>query len=75
MVWSQQITAFDNALILEFFNYLVNKKKLATGTINDYRQIISSAFDFIKDQGKISENPVYNIPSGVYKDKAPRPVA
>lgn len=80
-VWSEankgqiDITAFDNALILEFFNYLVNKKKLATGTINDYRQIISSAFDFIKDQGKISENPVYNIPSGVDKDMAPRPVA
>ena len=36
-VWSEankgqiDITAFDNALILEFFNYLVNKKKLATG--------------------------------------------
>lgn len=35
------ITAFDNALILQFFNYLVNEKGLADGTISDYRQIIS----------------------------------
>lgn len=69
------ITAFDNALILEFFSYLVDQKKLATGTINDYRQIIRSTFDFIKDQGVIHENPVYNIPPGVDKDMAPRPVA
>lgn len=80
-LWSEvkkgsiDITAFDNALILEFFHYLIDEKGLAAGTIEDYRQVISSAFDFIKDRGVITANPVYNIPAGVDKDMAPRPVA
>lgn len=80
-LWSEvkkgsiDITAFDNTLILEFFHYLIDEKGLAAGTIEDYRQVISSAFDFIKNQGVITANPVYNIPAGVDKDMAPRPVA
>lgn len=69
------ITAYDNRIVLGFFNFLVDVKMLATGTINDYRQIISAVFDYILHQHKVSENPVYNIPSGHVKDFAPRPVA
>lgn len=69
------ITLYNNRLVLEFFNFLVDTKKLAAGTINDYRQIISTVFDYILRQHKISENPVYNIPAGHEKDFAPRPVA
>lgn len=69
------ITAYDNALILQFFNYQVDTKKLADGTIYDYRQIISAVFDYIISLGVIKENPVYNIPRGVDKDMAPRPIA
>lgn len=80
-LWSEvkygqiDITAFDNARILEFFNYLVKERGLADGTISDYRQIISQMFEWVKSTGRILENPVYNIPHGVDKDMAPRPVA
>lgn len=69
------ITAYDNALILQFFNYQVDTKKLADGTIYDYRQIISAVFDYIIGLGILKENPVYNIPKGVDKDLSPRPIA
>lgn len=80
-IWSEakygqiDITAFDNALILRFFNYLVKEKQLADGTISDYRQIISQLFEWIKSTGRILENPIYNIPHGADKDMAPRPIA
>lgn len=80
-IWSEakhgeiDITAFDNVLILQFFNYLVKEKRLADGTISDYRQIVSQLFEWVKDSGRIVENPVYNIPHGVDKDMAPRPIA
>lgn len=69
------ITAFDNDMVLSFFSYLIEDKRLADGTIGDYRQIISSIFEYVKGLGKIIENPVYNIPKGMDKDMAPRPVA
>lgn len=69
------ITAFDNDLILQFFNYLVIEKGLADGTISDYRQIVSQMFEWVKSTGRILENPVYNIPHGADKDMAPRPIA
>ena len=69
------ISVVDNKIVLEFFYYLVDDRELAAGTINDYRQIISAVFDYIKKQGKINENPVYNVPAGKDKDCAPRPVA
>lgn len=80
-IWSEakygqiDVTAFDNTRILQFFNYLVNDKKLADGTISDYRQIISQLFEWVKGTGRILENPVYNIPHGADKDMAPRPIA
>ena len=80
-IWSEakygqiDITAFDNARILQFFNYLVKEKGLANGTISDYRQIISQMFEWVKGTGRILENPVYNIPHGADKDMAPRPIA
>lgn len=71
------ITAVTNKIVLDFFNYLIEKKNLAKGTINDYRQVIGAVFEDTKKEGKkrIIENPVYNIPVGVEKDFAPRPVA
>ena len=80
-IWSEakygqiDITAFDNARILQFFNYLVKEKGLADGTISDYRQIVSQMFEWVKGTGRILENPVYNIPHGADKDMAPRPIA
>lgn len=68
------ISMLDNKIVLQFFYYLVDDKKLASGTVNDYRQIISAVFDYAKNNGNIAENPVYNIPAGTEKDFAPRPI-
>ena len=79
-IWSEakygqiDITAFDNARILQFFNYLVKEKGLANGTISDYRQIISQMFEWVKGTGRILENPVYNIPHGADKDMDQRQI-
>lgn len=69
------VTAIDNKMILAFFSYLINVQNLSNNTIYDYRQILSAVFEYIKRNGKIIENPVYNIPRGHDKDLAPRPVA
>ena len=70
------ISCLENSVILEFFLYLINDKKLSKFTVKRYRQLISQAFDIAIQEKAIVQNPVFNIPTGKrINDQAPRPIS
>jgi integrase len=70
------ISTLDNPVILEFFVYLINDRKLSKYTVKRYRQLISQAFDVAIQEKAIVQNPVFNIPVGKrINDQAPRLVS
>lgn len=69
------VTRFDNKLIVLFFNYLINVRKLSHVSIENYTQNIKALFEFIKLNKLILINPVYDIPKcNRINDQAPRPI-
>lgn len=69
------ITAIDNKIIIKFFNYLIDDRKLSGGVSNKYKQILSRLFQFVINEGKILMSPVMRIPENTRViDKTPRPI-
>ncbi len=69
------ITAIDNRAIIEFFNFLIEDRKLSQRSIQKYKQIIFNLFESIVEEKALKINPVYKIPStDRINDSAPRPV-
>jgi len=68
------ITAIDNRVILDFFEYMIDDLKRSQITIQKYYQILSNVFEPLAKQKKILENPVYDIPKCTrINDNTPRP--
>lgn len=69
------ITMINNAIILDFFNYIINDQDLDKVTVNGYKIKIKAFFDFLTHKQYILKNPVYAIPNVRKKvDNAPRPI-
>lgn len=70
------ITLIDNKIVLQFFDFLINDRKLAGNSVKKYKQLIRDMFEFARREIKLMENPVYNIPDCKrINDQSPRPIA
>ncbi len=69
------VSAISNDIILKFFDFLVDKRKLDKLTIEKYIQILKGFFEYLKGIDRIRNNPVFNIPVPTKKmDKGARPI-
>ena len=69
------ITEIKNKIIIDFFSFLIDDRKLDKRSIEKYKQMIHSYFDFLKKKELITENPVYDIVKPPKtKDMAARPI-
>ena len=73
---SDDITMIDNAVVLRFFDFLINGQKLSFHTVKRYRQLLRNMFEFARKEKAIMENPVYDTPQCKrINDQSPRPIA
>jgi integrase len=65
-------TYYTLEMLSDFLRELVQKKQLSSVTIQKYRQILNSFFDFLKTRKVVAENPVTGISGhiGLVKDQA-----
>jgi len=56
------ITEVNNDIIIKFFNYLINEKKLARRTTGKYKQLLNALFEWIIESDELKENPIRKIP-------------
>lgn len=69
------ITAINNKIILNFFDYIINTRNLDKVTVTTYKIKIKAFFDFLIRKKYINNNPVYDIPAARKKvDAAPKPI-
>ncbi len=70
------VAAITNDTIVEFFLFLINKRKLSENTVRKYRHIIHSLFEYIiKHNKQVYQTPVYDIPKSQYiNEAAPEPI-
>ncbi|MFV0377129.1 MAG: tyrosine-type recombinase/integrase [Mangrovibacterium sp.] len=61
-ILENDISTFDNAVILRFFDWLITEQKLSGRTIAKYRMILSKFFRHLIDRKIIVTHPVQNIP-------------
>lgn len=81
-MWTEQlgmekndIKSYSNAVILSFFDYLINTKKLSGKSIRKYTDLLFSLFNYCIDKKLIKKNPVFNIPRCKrINDNAARPI-
>ncbi len=67
------ISAIDNKIILEFFNYVTNERDLDKVTVKTYQIKIHAFFDYLIKNRYVLSNPVHDIPAVRKKrDMAPR---
>ncbi|MFA6950025.1 MAG: hypothetical protein WCQ70_05010 [Lentimicrobiaceae bacterium] len=68
------ISEIDNEIIVNYFTYLIQVKKLDRATIKKYRQILTSIFEFFLSKKLIKVLPFENPPkASKIKDNAARP--
>lgn len=69
------VTGISNQDIIDFFNFLIDKRKLSGRSIKKYRQILFNLFELIIEEKGLRINPVYKIPEcNRINDQAPRPI-
>lgn len=56
------ITAIDNPIIIAFFTYLRNERKLSRRAYNSYAEILIAFFNFVIKQKGRNDNPVHSLP-------------
>jgi integrase len=56
------ITAIDNPIIIAFFTYLRNERKLSRRAYNSYAEILIALFNFVMKQKGRNDNPVHSLP-------------
>jgi integrase len=56
------LSAISNEVMIRFFEFLKNERKLCAHTYESYRYLLYSLFEFVLKKGGISYNPVYDIP-------------
>ena len=69
------VMSISNDLIVDFFNWLINIRKLSGNSIQKYENIITSVFEHMKKEKVIYFNPVHDLPKcNRINDQAPRPI-
>jgi integrase len=56
------ISAVSNEIVIMFFEYLRNDRKLCWHTYESYRYLLYCLFQFVLKKGGVSYNPLYDIP-------------
>jgi integrase len=69
------LTCIDNKVMITFFKYLIDTRKLSGKSIRYYKMILAHAFEYFRKQKLIMINPVYDIPPcNRINDCTPRPI-
>jgi integrase len=71
------ISCIDQAVLYDFFSYIINDLKRSAITIKKYRQILSAVFDFVKRDKlrKLYVNPCFDLPTTKrINDQKPQPI-
>jgi site-specific recombinase XerD len=55
------LSTFDNAVIIRFFDYLITSRQLAKPTVDKYRITLCKFFRYLINRKVIVEHPVHNI--------------
>lgn len=70
-----ELVHISNSIMIGFFNYLIQDRKLDKRTVAKYRQYIWGMFEWFLTKKLIPENPVHHIPKAVKRvDMAARPM-
>lgn len=64
-----EISAINNHVVLNFFNYLLHNRNSSASTYSKYKNILIAFFDYVIDQGAISLNPVQRLPKCTRKNE------
>jgi len=56
------IVGIDNAIIIQFFEYLKKHRDASTRTYRSYSDLLFAFFEYWMKKGIIEKNPVYNLP-------------
>jgi integrase len=56
------ITAIDNTVMVSFFTYLRNERKLSRRAYNSYVEILIAFFNYVIKQKGRNDNPVHSLP-------------
>lgn len=69
------IQSIGNGLIKDFFDFIIDSRKLSAISVGKYKQILSTLFEYIIELRYLKINPVYNIKKcNRINDQAARPV-
>lgn len=69
------IFQITNEIVIKYFHYLIDKEKLDSITIKNYRMLISAMFTYFADKKIIVVNPVHGLPKATkLVDNAARPL-
>lgn len=69
------IVAIRQQQLVPFFHWLADDRHLTKRSIFKYKQIVHGLYDWLINQGYLTDNPVYDIPAyGTIKDCAPVPM-
>lgn len=75
-VENYDISCITNEIVIDFFLFMIDNRKLSGNSIKKYRQILRNMFEYARKQKAISYNPVYDIPDCKrVNDQSPRPIA
>ena len=57
------IKMVNNAVVIDFFNFLKTDRGLSGRTYRSYAGLLASFFKMLYDKGIIEKNPIYNLPT------------
>lgn len=70
------ITAYTQQIMADFFIFFIDDLKRAGRTIKRYRNVLHGVFEIARKAKKIKHNPVYDMPGTTrINDHAPRPIS
>lgn len=69
------LRVLDNELIVEFFRYLIEDRKISSFTYKKYRNLLHAIFNYAYEKRHINFNPVVRLPKNTRRvDLAPAPI-
>jgi integrase len=69
------ISAISNKVMVKFFTFIIEERKLSKISITKYRQILGQVFNFVKKERKQFLNPCYDLPeTNRINDNTPQPI-
>jgi integrase len=69
------ISAISNQVMVKFFTFIIEERKLSKISITKYRQILGQVFNFVKKERKQFLNPCYDLPeTNRINDNTPQPI-